>query len=51
MATLGLKEMGKFLSGIMKSGLDAIPVFLLDDLLKKHRDSIDMVSWGLAISK
>ena len=64
MATLGLKEMGKFLwegkekglpcglsqfsktklrqpkkenakkSGIMKSGLDAMPLFLLDDLLK-----------------
>ena len=50
MATLGLKEMGKFLqpkvakaksigkmqkkkSGIMKSGLDAMPIFLLDDLL------------------
>ena len=53
MATLGLKEMGKFLwegrekslpswlsqfsfakkSGIMKSGLDAMPLFLLDDLL------------------
>ena len=55
MATLGLKEMGKFLwegmekgqpcwlsqfskmqkkSGIMKSGLDAMPLFILDDLLK-----------------
>ena len=54
MATLGLKEMGKFLwegrekslpswlsqfsfakkSGIMKSGLDAMPLFLLDDLLR-----------------
>ena len=51
MATLGLKEMGKFLwesrekglpfwlsqfsslVHIMKSGLDAIPLFLLDDLL------------------
>ena len=52
MATLGLKEMGKFLwegrkkglpcwlsqfrkkkSGIMKSGFDAMPVFLLDNLL------------------
>ena len=51
MATLGLKEMGKFLqfkpkvaiakfvwkmqkkSGIMKSGLDAMPLFLLDSLL------------------
>ena len=53
MATLGLKEMGKFLwegrekslpswlsqfsfakkSGIMKSGLDAMPLFILDDLL------------------
>ena len=57
MATLGLKEMGKFLwegrekgllfwlsqfcktkvaitnSGILKSGLDAMPLFLLDDLL------------------
>ena len=56
MATLGLKEMGKFLwpcwlsqfsfdkfvwkmqkkkSGIMKSGVDAMPLFLLDDLLKQ----------------
>ena len=53
MATLGLKEMGKFLwegrekglqsslrkcktkSGIMKSGLDAMPLFLLDDLLRQ----------------
>ena len=63
MATLGLKEMGKFLwegrekkfaqlavsvshskvhwenakkkSGIMKSGLDAMPLFILDNLLKK----------------
>ena len=60
MATLGLKEMGKFLlegrekslpcwlsqlskvhwenekkeSGIMKSGLNAMPLILLDDLLK-----------------
>ena len=41
MAVLGLKEMGKFLwegrekkSSIMKSGLDAMPLFLLDDLLK-----------------
>ena len=63
MATLGLKEMGKFLwegrqislpswlsqfsfslakfiekmqkkSGIMKNGLDAMPLFLLDDLFK-----------------
>ena len=40
MATLGLKEMGKLLrqpkkmSGIMKSGLDAMPLFLLDDLLR-----------------
>ena len=38
MATLGLKEMGKFFwegreKGIMKSGLDAMPLFLLDDLL------------------
>ena len=51
MATLGLKEMGKFLwegrekglpcwlsqfsslVHIMKSGLDAMPLFLLDDLL------------------
>ena len=50
MATLDLKEMGKFLwkfshfkvssfenskkkSGIMKSGLDAMPLFLIDDLL------------------
>ena len=49
MATLGLKEMGKFLwekgvpcwlsqfskkkSGTMKSGLDAMPLSLLDDLL------------------
>ena len=53
MATLGLKEMGKFLweftekglpcwpclenakkrSGIMKIGLDAMPLFLLDNLL------------------
>jgi len=52
-ATLGLKEMGKFLwegrekslpswlsqfsfakkSGIMKSGLDAMPLFILDNLL------------------
>ena len=54
MATLGLKEMGKFfwegrekglpcrlsqfskkMSGIMKSGLDAMPLFLLDDLLNR----------------
>ena len=55
MATLGLKEMGKFLcefcwlsqfskvhwenekrnSGIMISGLNAMPLFLLDDLLNK----------------
>ena len=41
MATLGLKEMGIFKvclensknSGIMKSGLDPMPLFLLDDLL------------------
>ena len=59
MATLGLKEMGKFLwegrkkglpcwlsqfsgkckkkSGIMKSGVDAMPLFLLDHLLKDNR--------------
>ena len=45
MATLGLKEMGKFShfvwkmqknSGIMKSGLDAMPLFLLDDLLNEE---------------
>ena len=34
MATLGLKELGKKKSGTMKSGLDAMPLFLLDDLLK-----------------
>ena len=47
MATLDLKEMGKTLSswlsqfsfakpGIMKSGLDAMPLFLLDDLLRSY---------------
>ena len=67
MATLGLKEMGKFLwegreivlpswlsqfswqsslgkckkkSGIMKSGLDAMPLFLLDDLLRAYCPNI-----------
>ena len=50
MATLGLKEMGKFLQtqgshskvhwenakkGIVKSRLDAMPFFLQDDLLSK----------------
>ena len=36
---LGLKEMGKCKkkSGIMKSGLDAMPLFLLDDLLNMAR--------------
>ena len=52
MATLGLEEMGKFLwegshtkvplenakkYGIMKSGLDTMPLFLLDNLLKSRR--------------
>jgi hypothetical protein len=67
MATLGLKEMGKFLwegrgkclrqpngqtffpgiwkmqkkTGIIKSGLDAMPLFLLGDLLR--------VGWGLCL--
>ena len=37
MATLGLKERKcKKKSGIMKSGLDAMPLFLLDDLLKAN---------------
>ena len=31
---LALKEMQKSLVHIMKSGLDAMPLFLLDDLLK-----------------
>ena len=64
MATLGLKEMGKFLqtygshskvglesakkkSGIMKSGLDAMPLFLLDDLLMRNLKKIwDYENWG-----
>ena len=51
MATLGLKEMGKFLpegrekglpcwlSQFSKTGLDAMPLFLLDDLLN-HRSRV-----------
>ena len=40
-ATLGSKEMGKLLwegreKSFMKSGLDAMPLFLLDDLLINH---------------
>ena len=42
MATLGLKEMGKFLLEgrekvwYHKSGLDVMPLFLLGDLLRKN---------------
>ena len=64
MATLGLKEMGKFLqtykvdiakfvwkmqkkSGIMKSGLDAMPLFLLDDLLSSYVYKLKLINTSI----
>ena len=34
----------KKLAGIMKSGLEAIPLFLLDDLLKQEFDGRNLVN-------